>query len=66
MIDCKMSKQWHPVFLTLLAVVASLVRDADGDDSTKTRIKIDRETTFLTGSLRTDGSVDYAARINAR
>ncbi|PAY16796.1 hypothetical protein CKO51_24965 [Rhodopirellula sp. SM50] len=43
-----------------------MVRDADGDDSTKSRIKIDRETTFLTGPLRTDGTVDYAAGINAR
>ncbi len=66
MIQFKISKQWRPVFLTLLAVVAPVVRDADGDDSTKSRIKIDRETTFLTGSLRTDGTVDYAAGINAR
>ena len=66
MIQFKISKQWRPVFLTFLAVVALLVRDADGDDSTKSRIKIDRETTFLTGPLRTDGTVDYVAGINAR
>ncbi|EMB17833.1 hypothetical protein [Rhodopirellula europaea] len=66
MIQFKISKQWRPVFLTLLAVVALLFRDADGDDSTKSRIKIDRETTFLTSPLRTDGTVDYAAGINAR
>ncbi len=66
MIQFKIAKQRRPVFLTLLTVVALLVRHADGDDSTKSRIKIDRETTFLTGPLRTDGTVDYAAGINAR
>lgn len=66
MIQFKISKQWLPVFLTFLAVVALLVRDTDGDDSTNSRIKIDRETTFLTSPLRTDGTVDYAAGINAR
>ena len=66
MIQFKISKQWRPVFLTLLAVVALLICDADGDDSTKSLIKVDRETTFLTGPLGTDGTVDYAAGINAR
>lgn len=66
MIHFRIFKQWRPVVLMSLAVVAPLVCDADGDDSTKSRIKIDRETTFLTGPLRTDGTVDYAAGINAR
>ena len=66
MIHFKTFKHRRPVVLLLLAVVAPLVRDADGDDSTKSPIKIDRETTFLTGPRRTDGTVDYPAGINAR
>ncbi|HBV66417.1 MAG TPA: hypothetical protein DEF45_25760 [Rhodopirellula sp.] len=66
MFDFRIFKQWHPIFLMSLCVLAPLVRDADGNDSTKSRIKIDRETTFLTGPLRTDGTVDYPAGINGR
>ncbi len=66
MFDFRIFKQWHPIFLMSLCVFAPLVRDADGNDSTKSRIKIDRETTFLTGPLRTDGTVDYPAGINGR
>lgn len=66
MIDFRIFKQWHPIFLMSLAVLAPLVRDADGDDSTKSRIKIDRETTFLTCPSRTDGTVDYPTGINGR
>ena len=66
MIDFRIFKQWHPVVLMSLCVLAPLVQDADGDDSTKSRIKIDQETTFLTGPLRTDGTVDYPAGINGR
>jgi hypothetical protein len=60
------SKQWRPFVLMLFAVLAPLVRDADGDDATESGIKIDRETTFLTDPIRTDGTVDYTAGINAR
>ena len=66
MIDFRIFKQWHPVFLMSLCVLAPLVQDADGDDSTKSRIQIDQETTFLTGPLRTDGTVDYPVGINGR
>jgi hypothetical protein len=66
MIHIKIFRQWRPIVLMLLAVVTPLVRDADGDDSTNSRIEIERETTFLTGPLRADGTIDYPAGINAR
>ncbi|MEE2936265.1 MAG: hypothetical protein VYA84_09750 [Planctomycetota bacterium] len=66
MIEFKIAKQPRPVVLASLAVVALVVCHAEGNHSTNSKLKIDLETTFLTGPLRTDGTVDYASGINGR
>ena len=66
MIEFKIAKQLRPVVLLSLTVVALLVCHAEDNHSPSSKLKIDRETTFLTGPLRTDGTVDYASGINAR
>lgn len=66
MIEFKIAKQLRPVVLLSLAVVLLVVCHAEGNHSTNSKLKIDRDTTFLTGPLRTAGTVDYASGINAR
>ena len=66
MIAFKIAKQLRWVVRLSLAFVALFVCHAEGNHSPSSKLKIDRETTFLTGPLRTDGTVDYASGINAR
>jgi hypothetical protein len=59
----------HELRLILVLLVMSLtpsVGETCADDSTEKLIEVSPETTFLTGPLRTDGSIDYASGINAR